>query len=76
MGLREGKADVATYGIVPSLGDPRERRSYIANRRLVGAREGRGEVPTFDFVPLFGDPLERRGCIAIPPTCGPLRRQG
>ena len=31
---------------------------------------------TFDFVPLFEDPRECTGYIAIPPTCGPPRRQG
>ena len=42
----------------------------------MGPREGRGEVAIFDFVPLFGDPRECRGDVAIPPICGPPRRQG
>ena len=39
-------------------------------------REGRGEATTSDFVPLFGDPRDCRGYVALPPTCGPPRRQG
>ena len=31
-----------------------------------------------DFFPVLsnGDPREGRGYVAIPPTCGPLRRRG
>ena len=43
---------------------------------IVGPREGSGEAATSDFVPFAGDPRERKGYVAIPPTCGPPRRQG
>ena len=45
---------------------------------LLGHREGKGEAATSDFVPVLGvgDPRECKGRVAIPPTCGPPRRQG
>ena len=36
----------------------------------------KGYVANFYFVPCLGNPRERRGCGAIPPICGPARRQG
>ena len=39
-------------------------------------REGKGDVTPCDFVPFYWGPPEGRGYVAIPPTCGPPRRQG
>ena len=60
----------------PCLGTPQNARVMQHFRPLAGPREGRGEVANSYFVPLFGDPRECRGCVAIPPACGPRRRQG
>ena len=42
---------VATSDFVPFVGDPRERRGYVAIPPTLGPREGRGDVATSDFVP-------------------------
>ena len=53
------KEDILHYVALPAPSGPRDR----------------GEVATSDCVPLFGDPPECKGCVALLPTCGPLRRQ-
>ena len=57
-----------SYSCLPTMGNLKKARLWVAPFDFVPS--------SFDFVPLFGDPRERRGYVAIPPTCGPLRRQG
>ena len=52
---------VATFHLVSFLGDPRERRGYVAIQPIFGPQEGKGDVAIFVSIPFLAYLLEHSG---------------